>query len=662
MTWDMDIWESRYKQHKDRSPDDTIARVASCMAMEVWGKSLRDFISVMERGEFIPGGRILANAGKPNGMLLNCFNVPVRDSRYDIFTALSEGIEVLAQGGGVGFNFSNLRPAGSPLKSTGGTSQGPIPFIDLFDHSFQLISHSYQHRQAAAIAVLSRKHPDVKEFIRAKRENGVNGGKRWPTMNVSVDFGFGADGKDGFEGPEVEELLELVADSVWECGDPGILFLDRARWLNNVEDEYAPITGVNPCGEVPLYDYGACCLGSINLSALVSGGRIDADRLRFVSRTGVDFLSSVLYQTAYPGEKFKVTSLKYRRIGLGVTGLAHALIKCGLVYGSPESRAWTNEVFYHICKTTYERSEELAAITSLHIPHQKTNGGFVINFGRGLPLFNSGLMAVAPTGSTSMLLKTSSGIEPIFAVDSERSDRGVVRAVKDPLWGQYPEHLFVTALDVSPEDQLTMLDTIQRQVDGSVSKTINLPESTTKKDVRDFLFRVAHSNVKGLTLYRNRSLGVQVVDLDQKIQEGTFYAVSTPSGTVHIPVSRDARGNIKQVYVLLDKPGGEEFALASALGRVISIGLQEGTPVERIIDTLTGIGAGQVKWTTIRGKRTPILSAPDAVAKVLADAVRQTVSAEAVNNGDSCPECRMPLTRAEGCVSCGCGSYCETHK
>lgn len=666
MRWDLDVWQKRYKQPQDKTIEDTMVRVASAMATGPWENRFDTFLHVLNSGYFIPGGRILANAGTPDGMLLNCFNVPVPDSRHDIFRSLTDGIEVLAHGGGVGFNFSNLRPAGSPLKSTGGQSQGPIPFIDIFDQCFQLISKSYDKRQAAAIALLSLDHPDILDFINAKAANG-NGAKRWPTMNVSVDMP-----RNCMETlDDNQPLLKSIMDSIYECGDPGLTFLYRSQDDNNLDPKEHPITGVNPCAEAPLTDYGACCLGSINLSRLVKDSQMDYDELAKTVKTAVEFLTSVLYVTKYPGPAFEAVAKNLRRIGLGVTGLAHALIKMNLTYGSKESLVFIDKVMMFIATNAYGTSGSMAQAFREGVPLRTDGKGFYHRvWDEKLPLFHSGLMAIAPTGSTSMLARTSSGIEPLFSLEVTRTDRGVEKITKDPLLesGEYGLWLFKTAMEVSPARHLAVLEAVQRWVDGSVSKTINVPENMDRSAFYEFMGTVMRSEViKGMTVYRDKSLPEQVVVLDQPIQEGKIYEIPTPSGKVYVPIAWDKRGNIKQVFIHLNKPGGEEFAFASALGRVISVALQEGASVDRIIETLEGIGGGRVLWTTIRGKSVAVLSTPDAVAKVLADHVGREdilsgnrsdpsapLNAPVVVNTDKCSTCREPLTRREGCKSGAC--------
>jgi ribonucleoside-diphosphate reductase alpha chain len=252
----------------------------------------------------------------------------------------------------------------------------------------------------------------------------------------------------------------------------------------------------------------------------------------------------------------------------------------------------------------------------------------------------------------------------------------VSRTIKDPLLetGQFPTYLFRTAMEVTPMEHLTMLRTVQQHVDGSVSKTINLPEAITRSEFRKFMYEaVTGGGIKGMTVYRDKSLNQQVVTLDQPVQEGRIYEVPTPIGKIYVPIAWDQRGNIRQVFIHLNKPGGEEFAFASALGRVISVALQEGTPIDRIIETLEGIGGGKAVWTTIRGKSVVVLSTPDAVAKVLADHVgREDILSGSLPKlpvlssvpvavlTDKCPTCKEPLTRKEGCSSCDCGfSACE---
>ena len=353
-----DIWKQKYRFGAEAGIEDTWQRVARAVASvelrdaDVWQTR---FAHILSDYRFLPGGRILANAGTDRmATLLNCFVMGVLDDSIEgLFTALRESAITLQQGGGIGLDFSPIRPAGSPAQRTGNIASGPVSFMQLWDAMCETVT-SDRARRGAMMAVLRCDHPDIEAFIDAKREGG-----RLSHFNLSVlvtdDFvravDTGADWPLKFRGETVRvlkaaELWERLIRASYESGEPGVLFIDRINDENNLG--YAEqIFAANPCGEVPLPPYGACDLGSVNLTRIVkrpfaSDAELDFDTLAATVHTAVRFLDNVLDASHYPLAQQAVQAAESRRIGLGVTGLADALIMLGISYGSVQAN-WPAE-------------------------------------------------------------------------------------------------------------------------------------------------------------------------------------------------------------------------------------------------------------------------------------------------------------------------------
>lgn len=601
MSFRLDIWEKRYRAQNDQTINDTFWRVAK--ALGETDLETQDFYEVMAANMFMPAGRVLRNAGG-SGMMVNCFHVPMEDNLASIFEALSISMKAQAEGGGVGYNFSNLRPRGHKT-SKGGVATGPCSFIDIFDVASGVISGT-NDRKAANIAVLNIAHPDIMEFINAKRDN-AKGAKRWTRFNVSVDLTPEDIGK-------YPEIWKAMLKSMWECGDPGIVNLAKAR------EHDTAITGVNPCGEQPLPPYGSCCLGSIILPSHVDGGYWNLEALKKTAQIGQLMLYRIATKGYLPHPKFEEVARKDKRIGVGITGYAHALIKLGLKYT--------------------ESANEIKEVL-----------GFIKNSIRMVNANSRAIMTIAPTGTTSLLCNVSSGIEPIFATHSIRKDNVGTSEAIDPLWGQYPEHLFETAKEIDPYKHLEVQIAAQSMIDAAVSKTINLPANFTLEGMEGIVRKGLESGLKGMTVYRDGSLPDQVLNT----KGAEIIPINTPQGKTRVIIGTE-NGKPKEVYLTLHKPGGDGFAFASALGRVISVGLQEGASVERIAKSLVDIGSTGVVRDKIDGKNVAIQSVPDAVGKVLMSKFGPKIEVKEISKANLCPDCGRMLSRSEGCETCdNCG-------
>ena len=536
------VWETRYRAGvSEKSIVATWRRVARALAAveptdrDAWEQK---FLDILSDFQFLPGGRILAGAGVSRDVtLFNCFVMgTIEDSIPGIFRALQEGAVTMQRGGGVGYDFSTLRPYGAHSCSTGSIASGPVPFMDVWDAMCATIQ-STGARRGAMMATLRCDHPDIGAFIDAKRAPG-----RMRHFNLSVqvtdDFmqaverdtdwtlSFG----DMQRHVPARQLWEQLLHASYDMSEPGVLFIDRINRLNNLW--YCEhITATNPCGEVPLPPYGACNLGSINLTRLVRdpfspNARLDTDRLAAIVPVAVRLLDNVIQASRFPLPQQQDAVHRVRRLGLGITGLADALIMLGLRYGSDTSIAFAGETMRLICHAAYRGSVALARQKG-SFPAFQRDHYLDAPFIRGLPtdirdgiaqhgIRNSHLLAIAPTGTISLLAgNVSSGIEPVFAAEQHRIVLdGDAQPRQFPLtdyavrlWrelsgcGGVPDAL-VTATELPIEAHIAMQAVLQSHVDNSISKTINVPASMSFAAFAP-LYRLAYDKgLKGCTTFR----------------------------------------------------------------------------------------------------------------------------------------------------------------
>lgn len=554
----------------EQTPEEMWRRVAGAAALQekkenrkVWEEkfydALRDFV-------LVPGGRILSGLGTGYKVTFyNCFVIPSpHDSRGGILTTLSQMVEIMSRGGGVGINLSSLRPRGARVQKVNGFSSGPCNWAELFSVATKDIIQQGGSRRGALMLMLWDWHPDIEEFITVKQDlariNGAN-------LSVCVSDAFmEAVKKDGdwelmFPDPKdpdydtkwdgylpnwialgkkpivhktikARALWDLVATAAWKSAEPGVVFMERYnKWFNNSYFEY--VNCVNPCGEEGLPNWGVCNLTSINLAALVNDkGEFDYERLIQVARVGVRFQDNIIDADFYIFDQIKEVQLHgERRIGLGTMGLGDALIKMKLRYGSEESLAVIDKIYRTIRDAAYDASVDLA----------KEKGAFPkINkakhveayFIKKLPdtirkkmkrhgIRNSMVLQQAPTGSTSLMAGVSSGIEPVYEFEFIRRDRLGEHILRHPLYeawlqtykaehGKDPDkadrpEYFVSANDLTPEDHVRVQAAIQEYVDASISKTVNAPKSHTVEDVKRLYTLAYELGCKGIAYMREGS-------------------------------------------------------------------------------------------------------------------------------------------------------------
>jgi ribonucleoside-diphosphate reductase alpha chain len=525
-------------------------------------KSEEAFYSMMTRLEFIPNSPTLFNAGTPLGQLSACFVLPVEDSLEGIFTSVKNMALIEQTGGGVGFNFSRLRPKGDIVKSTKGVASGPVSFMRVFDTSTEIIKAGGK-RRGAMMAILRVDHPDVLEFITSKQQPGF-----LSNFNISVavtdDFmkALGENGEYWLINPRnnektgklvAKDVWNLMAKSAWQSGDPGIVFIDEIN-RHNPTPQFGKIESTNPCGELPLLPYESCNLGSINLSRIVEERKIDWERLRQTVRNGVHFLDNVVDENKYPMKEIDEITRANRKIGLGVMGFADMLIKLGIPYDSEEALSIGEKTMKFIEEEALKKSVELG----------EERGSFP-NFDGSIwkdkypAMRNATVTTVAPTGTISIIAGCSSGIEPIFALSFIRNVLSGTRLFEtNPLFetmskerGFYSaklleeiartgsvqkiegvpddiKRLFVTALNIKPEWHIKMQAAFQKHTDNAVSKTVNLPTEATADDVRNIYELAWKLKCKGVTVFRYGSKPEQVLYIGEiTTEKGKFVSLAS---------------------------------------------------------------------------------------------------------------------------------------
>lgn len=528
-------------------------RAAACVAAaeEAWcrgsaGGWAEAFAGAMRRLEFLPNSPTLMNAGTPLGLLSGCVVLPVEDSLVSIFGALGQAALLHQAGAGTGYSFTRLRPGGDVVASTGGNASGPVSFLTVFDTAARVLAQGGR-RRGASMAVLDVTHPDIAEFVAAKRDGGLE----YFNLSVAVSGRFmravTRGGQHSLVNPRTgrvaarvsaAELFEAICEAAWAGGDPGLLFTDRIN-AGNPLPSLGRIEATNPCGEVPLLPYESCNLGSLNLARFVTGKRVDYERLRVAVGLAVRFLDDVIEVSRYPLPELQGPARAARKIGLGVMGLAELLATVGVPYDSTAALRLTSRIFGVIRSEARRASAALAAERGPFPLYDKS-----IYRRRGIgPLRNAQLTSVAPTGTISLIAGTTSGIEPMFALAYVRHILGRELEEANPLFerlarqrGFYSRELmaevartgtvrqiedvpadvrasFVTALEVAPQWHLKMQAAVQRHVDAAVAKTINLPASATPADVHATYLAAWHAGVKGITVYRYGARPGQVLTL-----------------------------------------------------------------------------------------------------------------------------------------------------
>lgn len=512
-------------------------------------KTEKEFYNVMSQLEFLPNSPTLMNTGTPINQLSACFVITVEDSIKGIFNALKHMALIHKSGGGVGFSFSNIRPRGDVVKSTKGVASGPVSFIRIFDTATEVIKQGGR-RRGANMGILDIRHPDILEFITLKQEEGV-----LTNFNISVavddEFMQTVENNEEYSlinprtGKHVKnlnakEVFDLIVNTAWKCGDPGIVFIDEINRGNPTPDA-GKIEATNPCGEQPLLNYESCNLGSINLTKMIKNNEIDFDKLKNTVETAVHFLDNVIDVNTFPIPRIETETLKNRKIGLGVMGFAEMIIMLGIPYDSQDALDVAERVMEFITFHARKASEELGNSRG-SFPNFK---GSIYDKEEYHAMRNATVTTIAPTGTISIIADATSGIEPLFAVsfirdvmegekllevnklfkDTAKKERfysnelmtkiakkGSIQDINEI--SADIKKIFKTAHDIDPEGHVKMQAAFQKHVDNAVSKTVNLPESASPEDVKEIILLAYKLKCKGITVYRYGSKQKQVLYLN----------------------------------------------------------------------------------------------------------------------------------------------------
>ncbi len=524
---------ARY-QKPGETPEQLFLRVARVVDTP----RAEEFHSAMTGFRFLPNSPTLMNAGTSLGQLSACFVLPVEDSIQSIFSTLLHMALIHKTGGGTGFSFSRLRPAGDHVDELPGVASGPLSFMRVYDEATNALKQGGR-RRGANMGVLSSRHPDIEAFMTSKTGGGLR------NFNISVGFdekffecrekGSPYDlvnprTKEVVRTVNPEYLWSLLVEAAWRTGDPGVLFMDRINEKNTVPG-LGSMEATNPCGEQPLLPNESCNLGSVNLAACVKKGDIDEELLRSTARLGTQFLDATIDVNRFPIEEIRQANLLTRKIGIGIMGLADAMIRLGIVYATSEGLAFAGKMMATVQEEAHATSEELGERLGSFPAIDKS-----IYTG---PMRNATVTTVAPTGSLHIIAGTSSGIEPLFSLSYTRviADREVsfiyplleellagrgggtdlmaairrTGSVQDLPVGDELKELLRTANEIPAEHHIRMQATVQRYVDNAVSKTVNLPEEATVAEVSRCYSLARELGCKGVTIYRYNSKEEQVM-------------------------------------------------------------------------------------------------------------------------------------------------------
>jgi len=521
----LEVARKRYFKDNESCWDDVATRVATIGGMgdlKFTGR-LQESVRNMD---FVPAGRILRNIGRLRGSLFNCYCLPIGDSREEIGELFKNSLILWGEGGGIGINFSSLRPKGAPIKGVGGKSSGLVSFMRAVDGIAATVESGGQ-RRAASLGLCEVSHPEIEGFIDAKRKDGAIS---YFNISVGVSERFLDAARrqepwtlhfNHLESKTIssEGLWAKIIGGMHRNGEPGLLNMSNLRKNNSYY--FAPIVGTNPCGEACLEEYGVCDLGSVVLSNFVSNGRFQWRNLEHTLRVGVRFLDNCIDLNKYNLAQVKQNALRGRRVGMGFMGVSDMLFAMKLRYGSSQALDFMERVTKFTRNVCYDESVKLATekgafpafSSDLYCKSSfvKTLSPSMRQSIRKHGVRNVTTMAMAPTGTISLLADVTSGIEPLMYKAYRRVDRVSERTYIHPMYEEAKdESWYVDSTDLSPEDHINMQIAVQKYTDGAVSKTIVVPNDYDVNDLSAILLE-SMDDLKGVTVYREGSREGQII-------------------------------------------------------------------------------------------------------------------------------------------------------
>lgn len=730
------IWDNKYRNNNE-SFDDWLDRV-----------SRGDFQveELIRNKKFLFAGRILSNRGilDRKGTLSNCYVLaPPEDNLESIFKTASDMARTFSYGGGVGIDLSKLRPSGARVNNAAKTTCGPVGFMELYSQTTGTIGQD--NRRGALMISLDINHPDIEQFIDIKTDlskvnyanisvrvndefmKAVEEDKdyilRWPCdYNVDVHSEqylynnlYSLNDKIYIKKVKARDLFNKLVKNNWNYAEPGVLYWDNIQnynLLNNTDFKYA---GVNPCAEEPLPNGGSCLLGSINLSEFVlepftDNAHIDYEALANTTDICIKALNDVLDEglTLHPLEVQRNTVRDYRQIGLGTIGLADALIKLQVTYGSKRSLDIIEDIYSNIAIQAVESSLALAKEFGCYPKCEKeklVESSFIANLGlspqtleeiKKYGLRNSQLLTCAPTGSISTMIAASGGVEPIFAMHYTRTTKSLEGKDKvfevytkiaqdwlDTHQGQKLPEYFIESGKINPLDRVKVQGVLQGYIDASISSTVNLDEEATVEDIYNIYMNAWKCKLKGITIFRQNCARIAILNTNTTKKDeptvkfntivpisrkkmgttsGQTFCQKCACGTLYVTANRDKDGNFVELFTHTSK-GGICQANLNALTRSISLALRSGIKIDEIIDQLKGIHCPACTNVKAKGVKIDGLSCPDIISKVMSKftATKVIVNEKAevasvTQDNNKCPECGSTLEHTGGCVQCqSCG-------
>jgi len=652
------IWDMKYRLKQadgealDITVEDSWRRIARALAD---GEEDRQdtFFQALEDFKFLPAGRITAGAGTGRSVtLFNCFVMgTIPDSMGGIFDMLKEAALTMQQGGGIGYDFSTIRPKGAGVKGVAADASGPLSFMDVWDAMCRTIM-SAGSRRGAMMATMRCDHPDIEDFITAKSDAAR---LRMFNMSVLITDDFMQAVKDDkswdlsfgdkvYHTLEARDLWNKIMRATYDYAEPGVIFIDRINQMNNLA-YCETIAATNPCGEQPLPPYGACLLGSVNMARMVADpfeetAQLDEKALSDLVATAVRMMDNVVDTSRFPLEAQRQEAQAKRRIGLGVTGLADALLMLGLRYGTDEAAAQTEAWMKTIARAAYLASVDLAkekGAFPLFDAEQYLASGSLVHMDEDVReairthgIRNALLTSIAPTGTISLYAgNVSSGIEPVFAYaytrkvlqkDGTRTEEEVVdyavQMWRDKFGDKELPDYFVNAQTLAPLEHVKMQAAAQKWVDSSISKTINCPEDITFDDFKTVYLEAWETGCKGCTTYRPNAItgsvltvseqsestpeadtGADVVYISEPLDrpqslEGHTYKLKWPDSEHAIYITVNdllVNGHRRPFEVFINSKNMEHYAWTVALTRMISAVFRRGGDVSFVVEELKAV-------------------------------------------------------------------------
>jgi ribonucleoside-diphosphate reductase alpha chain len=697
------------------------------------------FYNLLDSGKFLPNSPTLMNAGNDLQQLSACFVLPVEDSMESIFTTIKNAALIHKSGGGTGFSFTRLRESNARVRSTNGVSSGPISFLKVFNAATDAVKQGGT-RRGANMAILNVNHPQIMEFICCKEDT-----TQLTNFNLSVgitdefmqavhrdeDFNLiSPHSKEIVETIKASDIFNLIIEMAHKNGEPGIVFLDRIN-NDNPTPHIGDIEATNPCGEQPLLPNEACNLGSINLAAFYNGGEFDWEGLKATTETAVEFLDSVIDRSNFPLPEIDEMVKKNRKIGLGIMGWADLLFQLKIPYNSEEAVNLATDIMEYIDFHAKKQSVAIAKVKGsfptfegsiysqgkMHRENNKLDWSGLQTEIKNNGIRNATITTIAPTGTLSMILDTSGGVEPQFSLvyvknvmDGEKLlyvNKYLEAALKDhglysrelmekiseegslhniPELPEEIKNVFVVSHDISPEWHIRMQAAFQKYTDNAVSKTINFAREATNDDIR-MAYELAYElGCKGITVYRDGSRENQVLNVGSKVKaepgiaesileprkrpeitQGITQRMHTGCGHLYVTINSDEFGAC-ELFTQMGKVGGCASAQLEGIARLVSISLRSNIDLDSIIKHLKGIRCPSPMWN--KGKL--VTSCSDAVAQALESFKsiygNKTINSFTVADTDTnetykpmgmmatCPECGSSIEHGEGCLKCNsCG-------